>query len=103
MSGMTPSRARITGWGTALPDKVVTNADLEDGLDTSDAWIVERTGIRERRVGGTTTGLFFYDATLGEGRFFSTDGKGGMAPIGSVQTGLRKSWSRVIPGTFLPG
>ena len=36
---------------------VVTNADLEDTLDTSDAWITERTGIRERRVGGTTTGL----------------------------------------------
>jgi 3-oxoacyl-[acyl-carrier-protein] synthase-3 len=52
-----PSRARITGWGTALPDKVVTNADLEDSLDTTDEWIVERTGIRERRVGGTTTGL----------------------------------------------
>ena len=57
MSDVAPSRARITGWGTALPDKVVTNADLEDGLDTTDAWIVERTGIRERRVGGTTTGL----------------------------------------------
>ncbi len=47
----------ITGWGAALPDKVVTNADLEGSLDTSDAWIVERTGIRERRVGGTTSGL----------------------------------------------
>ena len=57
MNAVAPSRARITGWGTALPDKVVTNADLEDSLDTSDAWIVERTGIRERRVGGTTTGL----------------------------------------------
>jgi 3-oxoacyl-[acyl-carrier-protein] synthase-3 len=52
-----PSSARITGWGTALPEKVVTNADLESSLDTSDAWIVERTGIRERRIGGTTTGL----------------------------------------------
>ena len=56
----TPCRPRdacaaacITGWGTALPDKVVTNADLEATLDTSDEWIVERTGIRERRVGGT--------------------------------------------------
>jgi 3-oxoacyl-[acyl-carrier-protein] synthase-3 len=57
MSDVAPSRARITGWGTALPDKIVTNADLEDSLDTTDAWIVERTGIRERRVGGTTTGL----------------------------------------------
>lgn len=47
----------ITGWGTALPDKVVTNADLEARLDTSDTWIVERTGIRERRVGGTTSAL----------------------------------------------
>jgi 3-oxoacyl-[acyl-carrier-protein] synthase-3 len=57
MSDVAPSRARLTGWGTALPDKVVTNADLEDSLETNDAWIVERTGIRERRVGGTTTGL----------------------------------------------
>src|SRR5260221_7276711 len=49
--------AVITGWGTALPDKVVTNADLEARLDTPDAWITERSGIRERRVGGTTAGL----------------------------------------------
>jgi 3-oxoacyl-[acyl-carrier-protein] synthase-3 len=41
----------------ALPDKVVTNADYEARMDTSDAWIVERTGIRERRHGGTTSGL----------------------------------------------
>src|SRR5215211_3377730 len=50
--------AVITGWGTALPPKVLTNQDLaEMGLDTSDEWIVERTGIRERHVGGTTAGL----------------------------------------------
>ena len=49
MGVVTSSSARITGWGTALPDKIVTNADLEDTLDTSDAWIIERTGIRERR------------------------------------------------------
>jgi 3-oxoacyl-[acyl-carrier-protein] synthase-3 len=41
----------------ALPDKTVTNADLELTLDTTDEWIRERTGIRERRIGGTTTGL----------------------------------------------
>ncbi|MGH9101694.1 MAG: beta-ketoacyl-ACP synthase III [Acidimicrobiales bacterium] len=46
-----------TGWGAALPDKVVTNKDLEATLDTNDQWIVERTGIRERRVGGTTAEL----------------------------------------------
>jgi 3-oxoacyl-[acyl-carrier-protein] synthase-3 len=49
--------ATITGWGTALPPKVLTNKDLEGMFDTSDEWIIERTGIRERRVGGTTTGL----------------------------------------------
>jgi 3-oxoacyl-[acyl-carrier-protein] synthase-3 len=48
---------RLAGWGAALPDKVVTNADLEARLDTSDTWIRERTGIRERRVGGTTAQL----------------------------------------------
>jgi len=47
----------VTGWGTALPDKVVTNEDLSARLDTSDAWITERTGIKERRIGGTTSGL----------------------------------------------
>jgi 3-oxoacyl-[acyl-carrier-protein] synthase-3 len=58
MTSSTPaSSARITGWGTALPEKIVTNADLETTLDTSDAWIIERTGIRERRIGGSTTGL----------------------------------------------
>ena len=48
---------RILGWGTALPEKVVTNHDLEQTLDTSDAWIVERSGIRERRIGDSTAEL----------------------------------------------
>ncbi len=49
--------ARIVGWGTALPDKTVTNEDLSATMDTSDEWITERTGIKERRIGGTTCGL----------------------------------------------
>jgi 3-oxoacyl-[acyl-carrier-protein] synthase-3 len=49
--------AVIAGWGTALPEKIVTNADLEARLDTSDQWITERSGIRSRHVGGTTAGL----------------------------------------------
>jgi 3-oxoacyl-[acyl-carrier-protein] synthase-3 len=49
--------AVVTGWGTALPDRVVTNAEYEARLDTNDAWITERTGIKERRHGGTTAGL----------------------------------------------
>ena len=46
------TRAAITGCGMALPDARLTNADLETRMDTSDAWIVERTGIRERRIAG---------------------------------------------------
>ncbi len=47
----TPTRAvRLTGWGRYAPAQVVTNADLERMVDTSDEWIVSRTGIRERRV-----------------------------------------------------
>ena len=42
--------AAIAGWGTAIPEARRTNHDLERRLDTSDEWIVERTGIRERRV-----------------------------------------------------
>ena len=57
MTTSTPRGATITGWGTALPDIVVTNADYEARLDTTDAWITERTGIRERRHGGSTAGL----------------------------------------------
>ncbi|MEM8621770.1 MAG: beta-ketoacyl-ACP synthase III [Actinomycetota bacterium] len=49
--------AAITGWGTYLPPKVVTNADLEATMDTSDQWIVERTGISSRHVGGSTAEL----------------------------------------------
>jgi 3-oxoacyl-[acyl-carrier-protein] synthase-3 len=43
-------RAAVVGWGTAIPEQKLTNAQLEQRVDTSDAWIVERTGIRERRV-----------------------------------------------------
>ncbi len=45
----------ITGWGIGIPDNVVTNEDLSARMDTNDAWIRERTGIRERRIGGTTS------------------------------------------------
>ncbi|MGE5325877.1 MAG: beta-ketoacyl-ACP synthase III [Deltaproteobacteria bacterium] len=41
--------AGILGTGTALPDKVITNSDLEKLVETSDRWITERTGIKERR------------------------------------------------------
>ena len=40
----------IIGWGKYVPPRVITNADLEKTLDTSDEWIVTRTGIRERHI-----------------------------------------------------
>lgn len=42
--------AAIAGWGVAIPERRLTNADLEARVETSDQWIVERTGIRERRI-----------------------------------------------------
>ena len=52
--------AAITGWGKSVPEKVLTNADLERLVETNDEWIVSRTGIRERRIVGpsdSTTSL----------------------------------------------
>lgn len=43
-------RSRIRGTGSAVPDKVLTNFDIEKIVDTSDEWIITRTGIKERRV-----------------------------------------------------
>jgi 3-oxoacyl-[acyl-carrier-protein] synthase-3 len=52
-----PQRAAITGVATYVPDRILTNAELAQSLDTSDEWIITRTGIRERRIGrpGETT------------------------------------------------
>ncbi|WP_018132890.1 beta-ketoacyl-ACP synthase III [Effusibacillus pohliae] len=45
----------VLGTGSALPERVLTNADLEKMVDTSDEWIVSRTGIRERRIADAQT------------------------------------------------
>jgi len=55
-------RAYIKGTGSAIPQMVLSNKDLQGIVDTSDEWIQKRTGIRERRIslsgnGETTTGL----------------------------------------------
>ncbi len=55
--------ARMIGIGTALPEKVITNHDLAEMMDTSDEWIRERTGIRERRIGLPTSTLGIQSAT----------------------------------------
>lgn len=56
----------IAGSGHFTPDRILTNADLEKIVDTSDQWIFERTGIRERHVRnpGETTSDFCYHASL---------------------------------------
>ncbi len=47
---MTPYGASIAGTGSCVPERRLTNADLEKLVDTTDEWIVQRTGIRERRI-----------------------------------------------------
>jgi 3-oxoacyl-[acyl-carrier-protein] synthase III len=47
-----PARFGLVAVGSAVPARVVTNEEISRRVDTSDAWIVERTGIRERRVSG---------------------------------------------------
>lgn len=57
--------SRIIGTGSHLPERIVTNAELAQTVDTSDEWIVDRTGIRERRIahkGETTAALAFQAA-----------------------------------------
>ena len=44
------TNAAITGWGKCMPPAVLSNADLATFLETDDAWIAQRTGIRERRI-----------------------------------------------------
>lgn len=54
--------AHIAGWGSYLPDYVLTNAQIAEIVDTSDEWIFSRTGVRERRIAGereTTATLAF--------------------------------------------
>ena len=58
--------SRIAGTGSYLPEKVLTNADLERMVETNDEWIVSRSGIRERHIaaqGETTSDLAFHAAT----------------------------------------
>lgn len=49
---MMKSKARITAIGTYVPPKKLLNEDLEKMVDTNDEWIVQRTGIKERRIAG---------------------------------------------------
>lgn len=52
MTKLNPIHAKITGTGSYLPQKILSNADLEKMVDTTDEWIFTRTGIRERHIAG---------------------------------------------------
>ena len=58
-------RSRITGTGSSLPEKILTNQDLERMVDTSDEWITSRTGIKQRRIAaeGEFTSTFAVEAS----------------------------------------
>jgi 3-oxoacyl-[acyl-carrier-protein] synthase-3 len=58
--------AEVASVGSAVPERVLTNHDLSQVLDTSDQWIVERTGIRERRIAGPeqSVAMLSRDASL---------------------------------------
>ena len=59
-------KSRITGTGAYAPETVITNSDLEKKVETSDEWIIERTGIKERRVvsAGQTNSDLCLEASL---------------------------------------
>lgn len=58
--------SRIAGTGSYLPEKILTNADLEKIVDTSDEWIISRSGIRARHIAaeGQTTSDLAYQASI---------------------------------------
>jgi len=56
-SGRSDIQVTITGLGAYAPERVITNADLSEMVDTSDVWILERTGIRERRIAADSQAL----------------------------------------------
>ena len=62
---MSAPSAVISGTGRAVPERVLTNRDLERMVDTTDEWITTRTGIRERRVAGAGEGVSAYAVEAG--------------------------------------
>ena len=50
MIGKAGRRVTITGLGCHVPERIMTNDDLREFIDTTDEWVVARTGIRERRI-----------------------------------------------------
>jgi len=66
----------VLGWGTAVPQRRLPNTDLEGLVDTNDQWIVERTGIRERRIAAPTE----TSSTLGTAAAADAIKRAGLSP-----------------------
>jgi len=58
--------AELVGTGRYVPEKILSNAELEKMVDTSDEWIVERTGIRERRIAGSSETVAYMSKAAAE-------------------------------------
>jgi len=67
----------IRGTGSALPSRILTNADLERMVDTSDEWITTRTGIRERRVAAQDEPMSLFATRAAEEALKAADIQGG--------------------------
>ncbi len=87
--------ARILGTGRALPQRVVTNADLMKSMDTTEEWIVQRTGVRERRFVDPGTG----SSALGTEAAKAAIAASGIAP-GKIDFIV---FATVSPDWFFPG
>jgi len=72
---MSERRAVIAGTGSSLPDRILTNAELEKMVDTSDEWIATRTGIRERRVAGETEPMSLFATRAAEAALAAAETK----------------------------
>ncbi len=88
--------ARIAGLGVSVPSRVMTNADFEKILDTSNEWIVERTGIRERHISGPQETI----AVMGTDACRRALAEAGLEPgdIGAIVLGTATP-DRLLPST----
>ena len=97
---MSKLHAKITGLGKYLPERILSNADLEKMVDTSDEWITKRVGIKERRISDDATFASDLAAKAAENRrFFSMGGPPLYASVNSIITKRGSSVNeKALPG-----
>ena len=80
----------ITGLGTYAPDRVVTNDELAELVDTSDEWITERTGIKERRIAAPEQAMT--DLALPAARTAAAGSTSGFRAAARARSPTRTGW-----------